>query len=264
MPELPDAVKAAVAGSGLMPALKHALFPNAPRPGGEPVEALKGKAEAAIQDIEQRLSGGTLDDAALQKLGTALLRLQGALQQGAVSPEALAAALAEARSAINAADSSAKVQAVSQRMEQLWQQVEACNKEIDGDFEKMRQAGIRFDAKLWNRHQALSDYLLAHPQDIGQQKELDAVDDQLLHQAEPQLHHCPSAKPHYEHAKKKSEERHQEMEEINASKQIERQQNFTSTDWDDIQSENVTMNDVTAPVTRKQKPEAGKTSGMAK
>ncbi len=203
-PELPDAAKAAIAELGIMPGFKDAAHVEIAE-----IHALKKKAQAVSEDLQQLIGGGTLDEATTQKLSAALGRLRGALQGGAISTVALAAALSEAVAAIGATENSSRASFLKQKTEQLWQRIDQCNNEIDDDFEKMRKAGILFDEKLWNRHKELSEELQAHPHDLRNQKELDAIDDQLLRQAEPQLCRHPGAKPQFDDAQKKSEDRHQ-------------------------------------------------------
>lgn len=204
--KLPDAVKAALQDSGVIAELKQAVYVD--KAVSVDTEALKGKAEAMADDLQQLINSGTLDDADLQKFSGVLMRLRAALQNGTLSREALAAALSEASGAL-AATSSSKGQAMQEKIEQLWQQVEQYNKAINDDFGTMRKAGMVFDDELWEKHERLLQELQEHPRDIEKQKELNAVDDKLLEEAESQLAKHPQARPAFEHAKKESEERHQ-------------------------------------------------------
>lgn len=202
---LTDAVKAALAGSDLAP--KQPILNHSDTEAD--VQALKGKALAAAEDVAQLIDSGKFDDAEVQKLSGALVKLRSVLQDGKITKQALATALGEVSIAIGAAESSRKDQMLRQQEARIWHKVEQCNKEIDDDFENMRRAGIVFDDKLWRKHKELSEHMQAHPQDIDKQKELNAVDDLLLQQAEPQLKKHPNGKSHLDDAKKKSKDRHQ-------------------------------------------------------
>ena len=205
IPELTDAAKAAVLDSGIISELKQAVFSG--KVTADDTDTLKGKAEAMADELQQLINSGTLDDADLQKFSTVLMRLRGALQNGTISREALAAVLSEASGAVATASSS-KSQAMQEKIEQLWQQLEQHNKAINDDFDTMRKAGMVFDDELWKKHERLLRELQEHPRDIEKQKELNAVDDKLLEEAESQLAKHPEARPAFEHAKTESEARH--------------------------------------------------------
>jgi hypothetical protein len=211
-PMLTDAAKAALIDSGILPKFKNAFYADAPAKRDVDTQVLKDKAQGMVEGLQQLIDSGKLNDADMQKLSAVLARLLGALQGGVLSREALATALSEASTAMGAADSGGKGQTIEQKLELLWQKIDAYNKDIDDDFTKMRKAGVLFDEKLWRKHEQLSEYLKHHPHDIGTQKELDAVDDALLQQAEPQLNKCPGAGEAFDDAKKKSKERHQTVD----------------------------------------------------
>jgi len=265
---LTDAAKASVLHTGLHTQLKRAVSPAKPVHDSD-VQALKRDAQAMAETIQQLLNSGGLDDAVTQKLNAVLSRLKGALHGGHVSREALATALAEATSALSGAEAASKT-ASAITIEQLWLQVDAYNKEINDDFEKMRKAGIQFDEKLWHKHRQLSEYLADHPHSIKEQKELDAVDDELLLQAEPQLAKHPNAKEAFDDAKKKSHERHKVVDhDLNKA-----QQNMNDTsliNWDSPVADdkagygnkqlltNVTMDDVSLQTVGQKPKPASKT-----
>lgn len=265
--ELAESVKSSVMDSGVIAKLKQATAADASKSHHADVEGLRKQVQATIEEIQQMLDSGNLDDGASQKLSAVLSKLRGALQRGAVSREALAAVLSEATSAISTADNSGKATTVV-TSEQLWQQVENYNHEINDDFEKMRNAGVLFDEKLWNKHRQLLEQLRLHPHDINNQKALDAVDDQLLHQAEPQLAEHPNAKHAFDDAKKKSDDRHKvvdrDLTEISKKNNLATSENI---DWDSPAASdktitahkpllaNVTMDDVSLQtVGQKPKP----------
>lgn len=258
-PVLTDIAKTALRDAGVISQLKQAIYSNDSSKTDDS-DALKGKAQAMADDLQQMIDGGTLNDADTQKLNSILTRLRGVLQGGSISREALVMALSEASTAINAASATAKSVTEQQKTDQLWQEIEKHNKNIDDDFEKMQQVGIVFDDKLMEKHKRLLEYLQAHPQDIEKQKELNAVDDQMLQQAEPQLGKHPTARYPFDDAKKESEERHQKVDhDLAAVKKsaLEFGSN-TDLDWDAPAQEkskpsgnsgikDVTMNDVETP-----------------
>nr|WP_322624519.1 hypothetical protein [uncultured Flavobacterium sp.] len=239
-PELTDAAKAAVLDSGVISELKQAVYSS--KVTADDTDNLKGKAEAMADELQQLINSGTLDDADLQKFSGVLMRLRGALAGGTISREALAAALSEASGAL-AATSSSKSQTMQEKIEQLWQQVEQYNKAINDDFGTMRKAGMVFDDELWKKHERLLQELQEHPRDIEKQKELNAVDDKLLEEAESQLSKHPEAQPAFEHAKKESEVRHKVVDkDLSASEKRISKSNL-ALDWD----KDLTMNDIQMP-----------------
>lgn len=264
--KLTEAAKAAVTVSGITINFRDMMHAGDPALRDSDMQALKKKAQAKIEDLQQLIGSGKLDDANSQKLNAILTRLLGALQAGVISREALASALSEATTALGAADGTNKNLSPQQQAEMLWQKIDGYNKDIHGDFEKMREAGIVFNEKLWNKHQQLSEYLQAHPHDIEKQKELNAVDDQLLRQAKPQLGQCPDARPHFDDATAKSEKRHKDVAEAEAITRAKKQTatELTDADWDVPQGEDVTMNDVTAQAIARQKPEQDKAQPFKK
>jgi len=261
-PVPPDAVKASIKNAGIIAGLKQMVQGDGVpmKPKDIDLHTLKKKAQEMIEDLQQVIASGKLGDTDLQRLGSLLIKLQSALQGGMISREALAAVMSEAGTAISVADNAAGAkEALNQKMEQLWYRIEQNNKAIDDDFEKMRKEGVRFDEKLWQKHKELSEYCLAHPHDIGKQKELNAIDDQLQLQAELQLDTHLGAKPYFDDAKKKSEERHRLVEHdlTGIEKKTAILSANTDLDWnEDIPSEkfkkvdkyavqDVTINDIT-------------------
>lgn len=225
------------------------------------MQLLKKKALGMVEDLQQLIESGKLNDVASQKLNGVLTKLRGVLQEGVISREALAMVLSEAIAAIGTANGAGGNLTPQQRMAQLWQKIDTYNKEIDDDFENMRKAGIVFDEKLWNKHKQCSEYLQTHLHDIEMQKALNAVDDQLLEQAERQLRKCPNAKPHLDDAKNKSKERHKDVAEAVAMTRVIEQDiaGLTDADLDIRQGQEVTMNDVSAPAITKHKSTQDKT-----
>jgi hypothetical protein len=243
--KLTDAVKASVLDSGALANLKRVTHDNAHQPDKDSLHELKQQAHATIDNIQQLLDSGKLDDSTSQKLSSALSKLKGVLGKGVVSRDALAMALSEAVTAVGNADSS-KGMSAQQKAEKLWKRVEADNKEIDDDFIKMRRAGIVLNQSLLDRHNQLMADLQAHPHDIAKQKELDAVDDAMLMQAEPQLEKHTDAKPSFEDAKKKSKDRHEAVDKGLAA--VENKKSSANTAFDDdapASGGKLTMNDVT-------------------
>lgn len=251
---LTDAAKASVLNAGLIGQLKHALHSHKPEHEND-LHSLKQDAKAVAESLQSLLNGGRLDDTTTLKISGALFRLKAVLQGGGISREALSAVLSEASSLAATAEGSAS-QDNAATIEKLWQQVETYNHEINDDFEKMRKAGVLFDEKLWNKHKQLLEQLRLHPHDITNQKELNAVDNQLLHQAEPQLEHCPGAKHAFDDAKKKSNDRHKVVDHDLQEKANRTPLTTAELDWDAPISKsksvandksacaNVTMNDV--------------------
>ncbi len=248
---LPDAVKATLFTTGVVSGLKHAIHGH--EEANNDVQVLKKDAQAMAEALQQMLDGGGLDDAAAQKLSAVLSRLKTALQGKHLSREALATVLSEAGSVMGNTEGSNKA-ASAVTIEQLWQQIDGYNKAIDDDFEKMRNAGILFDETLWNKHLQFSEHLKTHPRDIDKQKELDATDDALLLQAEPQLSKCPGAKESFDDAKQKSKDRHQTVDEDLAGLEKKNATLNTNVDLDwgaapkssPSTLKDVTMNDVEA------------------
>ncbi|RKR84217.1 hypothetical protein BDD43_4445 [Mucilaginibacter gracilis] len=254
---LTEEAKSAVMASGALGNLKHVAFDHKTPSEKIGLEDLKQQAESVVENIQQMLDGGNVDSSTALKLSTALTKLRGALDNGKVSRMALAAALSEANTALSSiAD---KGMSAQQKADQLWQQVEADNKDIDDDFVKMRKAGIHFNDGLWNKHKELMEYLQKHPRDIAKQKELDAVDDAMLLQAEPQIAHHPDAKSLFDDAKKKSEDRHEAVDKALAAinKGFAKTNEIVSAFDDETQTphDKLTMNDVASQsVGQKPKP----------
>jgi len=262
---LTDAAKASVLNAGVIGQLKQALHGHEPEQESD-LHALRQDAKAMAESLQSLLNGGRLDDTTALKISGALSRLKAVLQGGGISREALSAVLSEAASLAATAEGSAS-QGSATTIEKLWQQVETYNHEINDDFEKMRKAGVLFDEKLWNKHKQLLDQLRLHPHDITNQKELDAVDDALLHQAEQQLDHCPGAKHAFDDAKKKSDERHKVVDHDLQEKANRTPLTTAELDWDAPISKSksvandksacadVTINDVTLQnIGQKSKP----------
>ena len=197
-----------------------------------------------LNQIEQLLTGN-LSDAATQKLNAALVKLQGLLHSGSISQEVLAVALADAVVAISAANAENAQLSPQQKIEKLWHEVEHYNKEIEDGFEKMRKAGIVFDQQLWTKHTHLAEDLQSSPHDLAKQKELDAVDDALLREAEPQLGSHPEAKEFFNDVKKESEQRHKAVDQDleHAQESIKEANTNTDLDWEKS-GKDVTLNDV--------------------
>ena len=222
---LTDSVKASVMGSGVLDKLKTVAQGSVPPSRDENQQALQQQARAAIADIQELLSASR-NDRASAKLTGLLAKLQNALEKGTLSGSSITAALSEAVSATNSASENVPAHHLTpqQQKEKLWLQVEADNKEINDDFTKMQKAGVHFNDGLWERHKQLTEELAAHPRDIKKQKELDAVDDAMLMQAEKQLDTHPDAKAFFDDAKKRSIERHQlvdkDLEAINNNKRL--------------------------------------------
>ncbi len=182
---------------------------------------------------------------ATQRLNAALVKLQGLLQGGSVSQEALSDAITDAVVAISAVSAESNGLNPQRKIEKLWHEVEHYNKEIEDGFGKMRKAGIVFDSQLWEKHRNLLERLHNSPHDLASQKELDAVDDALLHEAEPQLDAHPAARKFYNDVKKQSEQRHKLVDEDLelAAKELQARNAAVDLDW--LQSaKDVTLNDV--------------------
>ncbi len=229
-PLLTDAAKAAVLGQGIIPKLKNSINAG-DNPKDAKLEALKNKAQVTIEEIEKLVGGGNLDSATAQKLVAVLAKLRSAAHSGSISREALANVLSEAATMMTAAGGVGKTN-TDATSEKLWQTIEACNKAIHDDFERMYGAGVVFDEKLWDKHKQLTEYMLTHPRDIEKQKELNQVDDQLLLQAESQISAHPEAKKYFEEAKKKSEDRHKTVDEDLAAIEKKTIQLDSNTDLD--------------------------------
>jgi|GEM_PF-2737920 len=259
--DLSDEVKASVIDSGALANLKG-ISHDAPRASNDDLDALKQQANNAIDNIQQLLDTGKLDDTTSQKLTAALAKLRSVVGKDGVSRSALAMALSEASTAVAGSDGNGKTQTLQQKTDQLWQQIEAANKEIDDDFEKMRKEGVTFNEKLWNRHKELMEYLEAHPRDIKAQKELDAVDDALLVQAEPQLNEHPDAKPAFTDARDKSKDRHELVDKklANLGKRSEMiDSEISMSDFGDTQK--LTMNDIATPAIGQKSHSSGRQQG---
>jgi hypothetical protein len=247
-----DEVKASVARSGALVTLKDVTHTGA---AAAELEAIVQQAQSAVENLEQLLDNGKLDDTATQRVVSVLSRLKSVLTGDNVSPAAIASALSEATSAANGVNSSAgKAPAAPPTVEQLWAKVETYNKEIDDDFEKMRKAGVTFNDGLWNRHNDLIEHLKNHPRDINAQKELHAIDDALLLQAEAQLKDHPNAQAAFDDARKKSDER---RELINSDLALvtnkkELLSSNKDADWETsvVSSEhsNISFADITSPI----------------
>ena len=261
--KLTDAVKVSVFNSGALANLKEVSHDKAASTRNDDLDKLTQQAQAAMENIQQLLDSGKLDDGASQKLTAALSKLRSALGKDGVSRAALATALAEASSAVGSTDGAGKNLTPEQKTELLWQKIEAANKDIDDDFEKMRKAGVNFNDKLWNKHKELMEYLQAHPHDIQKQKELMAVDDVLLMQAEPQIMQHPEAKTPFDDAKNKSKDRREAVDQVQAINA--KSASITSADFDEDvqtstknQSGNLTLNDVVAQAVGQKQKSTGK------
>jgi len=264
---LTDAVKASVKNSGVLASLQHISHENTHKPDEESLNELKQQAVAAIENIQQLLNSGNLDDGTSNKLTSVLAKLKTALGKGAASREALATALSEATNALSGGDGAGKNASAQQAAEKLWQKVDADNKAINDDFAKMREEGIGFSDNLWNKHKELTEYAETHPHDIKTQKELDAVDDALLMQAKPQLDLNPDAKTAFDDAEAKSKDRHQVVDKALAAtaKKEAASNNVAMSDFDDrapTLSGNVTLNDVVPPQVGQKPIGAGKSQGI--
>lgn len=255
-PILTDKAKAALRNAGVISQLKQAVYSEDTIKTGD-ADLLKGKAAAMAENLQQLIDSGTLNDTDSQKLNSILSQLRGALQGGKISREALVMALSEASTAIGTASLTSKSMKEQQKVNQLWQKIEQCNESINDDFEKMQKAGIVFDEKLLEKHKRLLEYLQEHPQDIEKQKELNAVDDQMLKQAESQLAKHPDAKPHFDDAQQKSDDRHQAVDKdlkTVKGRDFELDSN-TELDWDissskensTIRIHDVTLDDIKQP-----------------
>ncbi len=249
-PTLTERLKASIVGSGVLNNLRKLTYSDAPAADRDDLDELKQQAQTAIENIQQLLDSGKLDDGTSQKLTSALAKLKTALGKDTISRAALAIALSEAATVINSVDGDIRSAALQKMEAKLWAKVEADNKDIDDDFTKMRKAGIAFNDNLWNKHAQLTEYLQTHPHDMAKQKELDAVDDALLMQAKPQLEQHPDAKSPFDDATKKSKDRHQLVDHALATKSLA---NIAFDDDTEVakhgQGENLTMNDVVPPTT---------------
>jgi len=257
---LSETVKASVTGSGALAHLGKVAYSGTNDAANANLHELKQQAQTTIETIQQLLDSGRLDDSTSLKLTWALDKLRTALGKGAIFPTALAAALSEATASISSAGGAGKGTTLPQTAAQLWQKVDADNKDIDDDFEKMRKAGIAFNDPLWNKHKQLMEYSRTNPHDLKRQKELDAVDDALLMQAEPQLKHCPDAQSSFDDAKKKSKDRHQVVDKdlAGVGKNTAINNSISMADFDDdapASNGKLTMNDVSSQsIGHKSKP----------
>ncbi len=166
---LSDAVKASVSSSGALANLKQVTHDNAQQPENESLQDLKQQAVAAIENIQQLLNGGGLDDGTSQKLTAALFKPKAALGKGSVSRDALATALSDAVTAMGSSEGTGKGMSARQKADESWKKVESYNQEIDDDFTKMQKAGIVFNQSLLDRHKELKEYMETHPHDIAKQ-----------------------------------------------------------------------------------------------
>jgi len=207
--QLTDDVKEFILRSGIGNNLKQVTYNDDKRPADNQVDGLKQQAQAEISEIQQLLNSGTLDPESSKRLSGALHLLQGALAKKNISAAELSAAITDAMIATVSAEGGPNSPAVKKRAEKLWHQVDVDNKDIDDDFTKMRKAGVKFNDSLWNRHEQLMADLKEHPHDLKKQKELDAVDDALLVQAQPQIGQNPDAKMAFNDATDKSKERNE-------------------------------------------------------
>jgi hypothetical protein len=256
---LTDLVKAAIADSGLLTKLKVTANEGVQQHNNNQ-QALQPQARAAISEIQDILSTCRNDRASAKLMGM-LAKLQNALEQGTLSSASITAALSEATSAMNSSDENTIQGSVTpqQEKEKIWLQVATHNKEINDDFEKMQKAGVHFNDGLLNRHKQLMEELAAHPQDIKKQKELDAVDDAMLMQAEKQLDKSPDAKASFDDASQKSKERHQLVDKAlealntNLAKANDKKSLFDADapPLDKVFGDTVTMDDVKAPAGKK-------------
>jgi len=243
---LTDEARASVRNSGALANLRQVSFDNKARVNKNGPEDLKHQAETMIENIQQLLDSGKLDDGTTKKLSDALTKLRSALAKDSVSKADIATALSEAANAVTGVES--KSMSAQQKAEKLWQRVEADNKDIDDDFTKMQQAGFVFNQSLLDRHKELMEYLQTHPRDIGKQKELDAVDDALLLQAESQTGQHPDGKADFDDAKKKSDDRHQLVDKALGT--VAQNASVTAADFDDdnqVSAGDLTLNDVKSP-----------------
>ncbi|WP_457128754.1 hypothetical protein [Mucilaginibacter sp. HD30] len=245
--KLTDAVRASVTHSGVLSNLRQVKHEDAPH---DDLAKLTEQANTAIENIEHLLNAGKLDDTTSLKLTAALTKLRSAVGKDNVSRAALTQALAEASTAVSGTDCTGKAQTLQEKTDQLWHRIKTSNKEIDDDFTKMQKAGIVFNQTLLNRHTELMEYLKTHPRDLTSQKELDAVDDAMLLQAEKQLKEHPNAQPSFDDANKKSKDRHEMVDKELAviSKRESVADNALSA-FDDTSSPDtkLTMNDVAPP-----------------
>lgn len=255
---LSESIKKSLKDSGALADLKQVSFDDPSIKERELLTQLKGQAKDAIDEIQKLLDSGILDDASAKKLSDTQAKLKSAIK-GPMTAAALAAVLSEANNVLTGADASGKNGIPQATKEQLWQRVDAYNKEIDDDFDKMRKAGMVFNDKLWNRHKELGEYLKAHPHDIGTQKELDAVDDAMLLQADGQVKACPGAKDACDDAKQKSADRHKVVDKdlAGVSKNEAAGYTMSMADIDSYidTSNHLTIDDITIQsIGQKQKP----------
>jgi hypothetical protein len=223
------------------------------QPQDKDIQPLKQATEKMIEDIQQLLNGGTLDDAVSRRLNNALAKLQGALQGGTISWAALVAALAEAGTAINTANRHDGAMAPQQKMEQLLRGIEQDSKDIDDAFEKMRKAGIVFTKQDWEQRKQLRQYVSDHPGDIEAREALNAKEQAMIADAAPQIVHCPGAQEPFDEAKSKNANQQEKLREASATAEAIRKE-YTINDgaWDgtalgskkDVQGKDVTMNEV--------------------
>jgi hypothetical protein len=262
--QLADIVRSSLIDSGVIAGLKQVAY-NDPLPSdNDSMDDLKQEAQTAVADIQRALDARNPDDTGSQKLKSALVNLRSALAKGTISRAALEMALAEAASAMSGTEGA--TQSTSQKIEeQLWLRVESDNKDIDDDFTKMRKAGVIFNDSLWNKHQQLMEYLQTYPHDISKQKELDAVDDVMLMQAGQQLDKCSDAKPSFDDAQKKSEDRHNAVDKALAgiAKKKSVGSDISMADFDDVRAPDskLTLNDVKSQAVG-QKPTSSVKQGI--
>jgi hypothetical protein len=259
---LSDKVKASVISSGVLAKLKNVTQPDMDKQSDNHRHDLKHQVQDAIDDILKKLNSGMLDDSTSLKLSGVLQKLQAALHN---SPDTLAAVLSEAATAISSSGSESI--SVAQKKAQLWQQVETDNKTINDDFEKMHEAGIAFNDTTWNRHKQLMQNLKANPQDLKTQKELDAVDDALLLQAQPQLKQCPDAQASFGDAKVESDDRHKAVDQglMLIDKKEIANNSVSLSDFDNdtpASGGKLTLNDVTSQSVGQQVKSVGKTQSI--
>lgn len=241
-PLLTEAVKTALADQGIIPTLKQSVY-SGEKPKDAELQSLKVKAQSAIEEIEKLIGSSNLDQANATKLNTILMRLRGALHSGNVSRDTLAGILSEATTTIASVNESQQAN-IQSKIEECWHNIEEQTKAINDDFEKMRKAGILFDQKLWEKHERLTQQLQDNPRDIDKQKELNAIDDLLIRQAEPQLEKHPEARESFNDAKKKSEERHQAVDNDLAGFTKSKQNVDAVMSVFAVESQNLTLNDV--------------------
>jgi hypothetical protein len=131
------------------------------------------------------------------------------LDRNVGSPRSVLAQLragAEAAIAHARAESSADApDSPQQKMAKLWAEVAEANKKVDDYFGFLKEKGVDFDDADEKRRKDLQERLKANPHDLEAQKELAALENRMLTEAEPQIEKIAKTDPEVAERKKEVE-----------------------------------------------------------